>query len=306
MSGRAWAASLVLHSGIVVLLVGFAGADPSLRRPERWEVKMAFSAPPEPPTVPALPSPLSAFEPVATPPPFVQASFPPPVVTNTSPASKPTVSTSRPRLPPVAAVKPLPKRGPLPKPPRPVSEKPASVPRKPAPSPPAVAAKAAPRSSKQPGLSPFLDAPTQPTRQKFSAASRSAFKGTREAPPGNRADASNAADRSTARDHAPSAKAISESGTANWNAALRAKLRELRVYPPVARRLGQEGVVTLLLEIGANGDVRGLAVRQSSGHAVLDQAAQQLARNAVAALRGELSPPGESRLEVPVAYRLER
>ncbi|HCK80464.1 MAG TPA: hypothetical protein DIC59_03235 [Candidatus Competibacteraceae bacterium] len=80
----------------------------------------------------------------------------------------------------------------------------------------------------------------------------------------------------------------------------------MRVYPPIARRLGQEGIVMLLLEIGANGDLRGLAIRQSSGHAVLDQAAQQLARNAVAVLRGQLSPPGESRLEIPVAYRLDR
>lgn len=80
----------------------------------------------------------------------------------------------------------------------------------------------------------------------------------------------------------------------------------MRVYPPIARRLGQEGTVTLLLEIGANGDLRGLTVRQSSGHTVLDQAAQQLARNAVAALRGQLSPPGESRLEIPIAYRLDR
>lgn len=80
----------------------------------------------------------------------------------------------------------------------------------------------------------------------------------------------------------------------------------MRVYPPIARRLGQEGIVTLLIEVGANGNLRGLTIRQSSGHSVLDQAAQQLAHNAVAALRGQLSPPGESRVEIPIAYRLER
>lgn len=80
----------------------------------------------------------------------------------------------------------------------------------------------------------------------------------------------------------------------------------MRVYPPIARRLGQEGTVMLSIEISAHGDLRGLSVRQSSGHPVLDQAAQQLARNAIAALRGQLLPPGGSRLEIPIAYRLDR
>lgn len=311
MNGWAWAASLVLHSGIVVLLVSFAGVDPSLRQAERWAVKMTFTAPPEPPAAPASsPSP-PASEPVAATQAAVQPSLPPPVATKTSPVPPPTVSTPRPRWPSVATVKPPPKRDtppPLRQPPRPILEKPVSVPRKPPSSPPAVAAKVAPRPSKQPAAASFSDAPSRPTRQEFPAGSRSAFKETHEAPPGHRADASDAADRPTARDHPSPAKTTSGSGAANgqnWQAALRAKLRELRVYPPVARRLGQEGVVTLLLEISASGDLRGLAVRQSSGHAVLDQAAQQLARNAVAALRGELSPHGESRLEIPVAYRLD-
>lgn len=39
-----------------------------------------------------------------------------------------------------------------------------------------------------------------------------------------------------------------------WYAALVIKLREMRRYPPVARRLGQEGVVILAIEFGANGE----------------------------------------------------
>lgn len=304
MNGRAWAASLVLHSGIVVLLISFAGVDPSLRQPERWEMKMAFTAPPEPPTVPAPPPP--TFEPVVAPQEVVQSSVPSPVAAKPPPT--PTVSTPRPRLLPVAAVKPPPKRDtlPPPKPPRPVPEKPASVPRKPVPLSPTVAAKTVPRPSKRPMASPVSDALSQPVRQEFSGASRTGFRESRAGLPEDRKDVGDSAVRSIARDRSPPAKTSSESGTANWNAALRAKLREMRVYPPVARRLGQEGVVTLLLEISSSGDLRGLSVRQSSGHAVLDQAAQQLAHNAVAALRGHLSPPGESRLEIPVAYRLER
>ncbi|MER2529246.1 MAG: energy transducer TonB [Candidatus Competibacter denitrificans] len=90
-----------------------------------------------------------------------------------------------------------------------------------------------------------------------------------------------------------------------WYAALTRKLREMRSYPPVARRLGQEGVVTMAIEIGANGELRLAEVRQGSGFPMLDQAAKALVREAVAALRGQLAPPGNSRLEVPVAYRLD-
>jgi hypothetical protein len=48
-----------------------------------------------------------------------------------------------------------------------------------------------------------------------------------------------------------------------------------------------------------------VTVRKSSGSSLLDQTATHLIRDAVAALDGQLSPPGESRLEIPVAYRLE-
>lgn len=285
MNWQAWAASIALHSGIVALLVGLAGTDLSLRQPERWEVKMAFTPPPEPPAVPAPPS-LPTFAPVVAPQPPLQSPAPPPVAPKAPPA--PTIATPRHRIPPVAAIKPPPKRDSPPsrQPPRPVPAKPASVSRKPASPPPTVAAKAMARLLQPPAASPFSDAPSRPPRQEFAAPPRSAFKETPEALPGHRTEASDSAARPLARDHAPPAKPAPESGAANWHASLRAKLRELRVYPPMARRLGQEGVVTLLLDIGADGGLRGLAVRQSSGHAVLDQAAQQLARNAVAALRG--------------------
>ncbi len=90
-----------------------------------------------------------------------------------------------------------------------------------------------------------------------------------------------------------------------WYAALVGKLREFRRYPPAARRLGQEGVVILLIEIGADGELRNSEVLKSSGSPLLDTAAARLLREAAAALRGQLHPPGESRLEVPIAYRLE-
>lgn len=89
-----------------------------------------------------------------------------------------------------------------------------------------------------------------------------------------------------------------------WQALLAAKLRELKRYPSLSRRLGQEGVVVLEARILADG--RAAAnIKQSSGYAALDRAAVKLFEDAAAALTGEWSPHGGSRLEIPIAYRLE-
>lgn len=89
-----------------------------------------------------------------------------------------------------------------------------------------------------------------------------------------------------------------------WYAALAAKLAELKRYPMIARRLGQEGVV--VLEAQFQGDGHAAArVKRSSGHASLDRAAVKLFEDAMAALGNRLDPPDASALEIPVAYRLE-
>lgn len=90
-----------------------------------------------------------------------------------------------------------------------------------------------------------------------------------------------------------------------WVAALMRHLKESRRYPPAARRLGQEGVVTLRIELGADGELRNAEVHDSSGFPLLDQAAARLVREAIAALRQRVRPPAGSRMEIPVAYRLE-
>ncbi len=89
-----------------------------------------------------------------------------------------------------------------------------------------------------------------------------------------------------------------------WQALLAAKLRELKRYPSLSRRLGQEGVVVLEARIQTDG--RAAAnVKRSSGYAALDRAAVKLFEEAIAALTGQLAPRDESLLEIPVAYRLE-
>lgn len=46
------------------------------------------------------------------------------------------------------------------------------------------------------------------------------------------------------------------------------------VYPPVSRRLGEEGKVVLRVRVGAQGASLAVEVRQSSGHPRLDEAAR--------------------------------
>ncbi len=88
-----------------------------------------------------------------------------------------------------------------------------------------------------------------------------------------------------------------------WYAALAAKLAELKRYPLLARRLGQEGLV--MLEVTIHPDGRAEAViKQGSGHAALDRAALSLFREAVQALPEKLFPAQLNRLHVPLAYRL--
>jgi protein TonB len=88
-----------------------------------------------------------------------------------------------------------------------------------------------------------------------------------------------------------------------WYAALAAKLAELKRYPLLARRLGQEGLV--MLEVTIHPDGRAEAViKQGSGHAALDRAALNLFQEAVQALPEKLFPAQLNRLNVPLAYRL--
>ncbi|MFZ1326100.1 MAG: TonB family protein [Candidatus Contendobacter sp.] len=297
MNWRAWAASIVLHSALVALLLSLTTVNPSPDRPARWEVQIAPATPPELPATPTPPA--TATEVPAQPP------LQPPVVPIAQ--SVPALSAQRPLLPPIAAIKRPSKRTAPPQlkqPPRPIPEKPVATLRKPSASPPAVTTKATPRPSQQQAASSFLETPSRPTPQEVLDSARTAFTETQAISSGRRAEIGHRTDQSPARNAAPPAKP-NPKPTADWHAVLRTKLREMRVYPPIARRLGQEGIVTLLIEVNANGNLRGLTVRQSSGHPVLDQAAQQLAHNAIAALRGQLSPPGESRVEIPIAYRLE-
>jgi len=90
-----------------------------------------------------------------------------------------------------------------------------------------------------------------------------------------------------------------------WYAALVDRLREMKRYPLPARRLGQEGVVVLAVQVAPDGRLVSVEVRKGSGHPLLDRDAVRLLEDAAEAARGSLHPERSARLEIPIAYRLE-
>lgn len=110
--------------------------------------------------------------------------------------------------------------------------------------------------------------------------------------------------RSVAAPPAPSEAAAAEAER-RWYLALLERLRELKRYPKAARRLGQEGVVLVEVRIGPDGHLEEAAVKRGSGYPLLDRDALRLLEAAAETARGQLQPERPTRLEIPIAYRLE-
>ena len=76
-------------------------------------------------------------------------------------------------------------------------------------------------------------------------------------------------------------------------------------YPPEARKMGQQGTVTLSVLVNAEGTVETLAVKDGSGHVLLDQSAMRAVK------RWHFKPatvagiPVSSQVEVPVEFHLD-
>jgi TonB family protein len=79
---------------------------------------------------------------------------------------------------------------------------------------------------------------------------------------------------------------------------IRRRVQAAVAYPPRARELGLEGVTRIQFEIGADGLAREVATVESSGHALLDRAAERGALDA-----GRL-PPLYGRIRIPVRFDL--
>ena len=75
-------------------------------------------------------------------------------------------------------------------------------------------------------------------------------------------------------------------------------------YPADARRNHQEGVVLLSVEVGADGQPKEVALKRTSGFALLDQAAIQAVRRWAFEPAVAAGFPVASRVDVPVRFSL--
>jgi protein TonB len=80
---------------------------------------------------------------------------------------------------------------------------------------------------------------------------------------------------------------------------IRRRVQAAVVYPPRARELGLEGTTRIQFQVGSDGRAHEVAVVDSSGHALLDRAAERGALDA-----GRL-PPLYGRIRIPVRFELD-
>ena len=76
-------------------------------------------------------------------------------------------------------------------------------------------------------------------------------------------------------------------------------------YPRIARRRGYEGVVMLSVEVRADGTVGAVAVKESSGHAILDTTALKTVKGWTFRPGVRLGVPIIMIVDVPVRFRLK-
>ncbi len=89
-----------------------------------------------------------------------------------------------------------------------------------------------------------------------------------------------------------------------WRSDLEALLIAQKRYPRQARRMGQQGVVTIHAQFAADGELLDCEVASSSGFRTLDEAAVALVRVAAGQLRTSSVPGSRAQLRIPIAYEL--
>lgn len=89
-----------------------------------------------------------------------------------------------------------------------------------------------------------------------------------------------------------------------WHDHLERLMREHKHYPMQARRMRQQGVVTVEARFSAEGDLLRCDVAGSSGFRSLDEAALKLVRTAAELLRVHHRPGELAELRIPIAYEL--
>lgn len=81
-------------------------------------------------------------------------------------------------------------------------------------------------------------------------------------------------------------------------------MREHKRYPLQARRMRQQGVVTVEARFSPDGELLRCDVADSSGYRSLDEAALELVRTAAALLRSQQVPGVLAELRIPIAFEL--
>lgn len=80
-----------------------------------------------------------------------------------------------------------------------------------------------------------------------------------------------------------------------------AEVEKRKDYPYIARKRGFEGVVTLIVELSAAGELNRVQIAQSSGFSQLDDAAASVIRRVCPFPHGLGRPVG---MKIPISYRL--
>lgn len=104
---------------------------------------------------------------------------------------------------------------------------------------------------------------------------------------------------------APASANQLEAQQARWEGLLEAALLQHKQYPLVARRMGQEGQITVEAHFSAQGELLHCFVVSGSGFKALDEAALQLVRQAADLVRATHQPGRVAQLRIPIAYELK-
>ena len=177
------------------------------------------------------------------------------------------------------------------------------------PPPPAPKPQVTPRQRKQaPVAAPqALPAPPAAISERHEMPEENAMQAAL-APAGSGEGGASGGEKATAGSPAAHASSAASSGEGTYSPAIFAAdyLSNPRpAYPPLARRRGEEGQVLLRVLVSIGGRAAQLELQQSSGSALLDEAAQAAVRQwkFVPAQRGGVAV--ESRVLVPIVFRLE-
>lgn len=322
---RDWLVSIAVHAGALIAAIPLAASlgdvpvqPTALQVPIRWVEAPAVPAAVEPEA--AAPVPPSDHETrraaprAESPAPSQPAAPPSKPVTKPTPVPTPTAQekpeptppstrTPTPNSEPTRAPKPKPVSKPMPKPTPDSSSTKTSIPE---PVSPVVHAGEAPRPDPrmaEPGEA-FTAAVSEPTPAATPSVPEPARPTAAEPPTGDTHAVLSAASGTDAAPAAAAAALSRQRAPDAWRADLEALLAANKRYPRQARRMRQQGVVTVHARFAADGELLRCEVVASSGFRVLDEAALKLVRNAAEQLRSSRAPGRLAEVRVPIAYEL--